>query len=71
MKIWDSVYIFNKMDSSVKGKILFINHGKREGRNIPMVEVKVDSKEPALGLRRGSVAQKECWSGRWPGVSSS
>ena len=47
------------IDSSVKGKILFFNHGSRQGRDIPMVEVKVDSAATALTLRRGFVAKKK------------
>ena len=50
--------IFNETDLNVKGKIMFINHGKRKGRNIPIVEVKIDTKEAAMSLRRCFVAKK-------------
>jgi hypothetical protein len=29
--------VFNNIDSSIKGKIIFVNMGKRQGREIPMV----------------------------------
>ena len=52
--------LFNRIDPQSNGKILFINHGKRgDGRKIPMVEVKVDSREAAFGIRNGFVAKKK------------
>ena len=51
--------IFNDIASHVKGKIMFINHGRRDGQNIPMVEVKIDTKEAAMSPRRCFVAKKK------------
>ena len=51
--------VFHEIDPSLKGKILFVNHGKRNGHNIPMVEVRVDTKENAIALRKAFVAKKK------------
>lgn len=50
--------IFDSIDNSIKGRILFVNHGKRQGRDIPMVEVKLESRETALKIRKAFVAKK-------------
>ena len=51
--------VFNEIDSNLRGKILFINHGKRNGRFVPMVEVRLDSRENAIALRRSFVDKKK------------
>ena len=44
--------ILNKIDPDNPGRILFISHGKNDGRAVPMVEVKIDSAEAALRVRK-------------------
>ena len=51
--------IFNTIDASIQGKILFTNHGRRNGHDIPMVEVKLDSVETATAIRRAYVNKKK------------
>ena len=49
-KIWlDNMVadVLCKLDPEGNGKILFIKPGRREGHNIPMVEVRMESKEIA------------------------
>ena len=44
--------IVTEIDPDFKGKILFINQGRNSGRDIPMVEIRMDSKESAAGIRK-------------------
>ena len=46
--------IFNSIDSIDSGKILFINHGRKMGNEIPMLEVRLEKPESAI--RRAFVA---------------
>jgi molybdopterin converting factor small subunit len=51
--------ILDVIEPNPKGKILFVNPGKRDGQNIPMIEVKMDSKEAARSIRRSFVLMKK------------
>jgi hypothetical protein len=42
--------IFNEIDPSFKGKILFINQGRNSGKDIPMVKIRMESKEAAARI---------------------
>jgi len=44
--------IVSDIDPDFKGKILFVNQGRNSGRDIPMVEIRMESKESAAGLRK-------------------
>ena len=44
--------IFHDIDPDFKGKILFINQGRNSGKDIPMVEVRMESKEAAARIRK-------------------
>ena len=50
--------VLNQIDPQSTGKILFISPGRHEGRAIPMVEVKIDSFEAAIRVRK-MFAQKK------------
>ena len=65
--------VLNKIDLDVTGKILFIDQGRHQGRDIPMVEVRLDSKKAAFRIRNKFVSKKKrgsqlriwVWSSVW------
>jgi hypothetical protein len=44
--------IINDVDKNFKGKVLFVNQGRNNGREILMVEIRLDSVEAAAGIRK-------------------
>ena len=52
------VGILQTLDPAGSGKILLIKPGKHDGRNIPMVEVKMESKDTARRIRAAYVNMK-------------
>ena len=44
--------IISEVDKDFKGKVLFVNQGRNNGREIPMVEIRLDSVEAAAGIRK-------------------
>ncbi len=44
--------IFKEIDPNFKGKILFINQGRNSGKDIPMLEVRMESKEAAARIQK-------------------
>ena len=44
--------IFEKLIPNFKGKIIYLSHGKNQGQLIPMVEIRMDSAEHAISVRK-------------------
>ncbi len=51
--------IFKKISGDFKGKILFVNQGRNNGKMIPMAEVRLDSVASAIAIRKAFADKKK------------
>jgi hypothetical protein len=55
--------IHNAIEPNSSLHIVFTIQGRKNSKEIPLAEVKIDSSELATKIRKQLVAKKECWSG--------